>query len=348
MTLGSLTFLSPIAALAVLGAAAPVCAAVAATQRSRRAATALGLTPGPLRPNLWRTGAAVVICVLLGTAAAQPVLQTTGARSVRRASQILFVVDVSRSMLASDGPGGLSRLARAKEVVRRLHAAAPDVPAGVAGLTDRVLPYVLETSDESTFTNVVDRSVSVESPPPQEVARNATDFGALVSVSNSGFFLPSATQRTCVLVTDGESVSYSSEQLSTALGGDHGCRLVIVRVGSPGDRIYAEDGHPESAYRPDAAAASIVQRLAQETGSTAFDARHVSAAATTLRRIADTGPSRQVAVVQRERRLAPVLATIALSLAVALGATTLVRGRAVPSPSPRAYSAPVHSSSRVA
>jgi hypothetical protein len=348
MVLASLSFLSPLAALAVLGAALPLGAAVATTRRGRSAAATLSLTPVRRRPRLARAGAAAAVCVLLGVAAAQPVLETTGTRSVRRASEILFVVDVSRSMLASDGPAAPSRLTRAKDIVRRLHRATPDVPAGVAGLTDRVLPYVLATSDERTFAMVVDRSVAAEAPPPQEVARNATNFGALAAIPTSGFFLPSATHRTCVLVTDGESVPYPSEEVSRALDGDHGCHLVVVRVGAADERVYTDAGRPESGYRPEDAAASIVQRLAQETGGQAFESRHVSAATATLRRLAETGASGRVTVVQRQRRLAPVLAVIALSLVVVLAVATLAQGRLVPTSRPREYPASVHPTGRAA
>ena len=275
-------------------------------------------------------------------------LETTGTRSVRRSSEILFLVDVSRSMLASDGPAGPSRLTRAKDIVRRLHRATPDVPTGVAGLTDRVLPYVLATSDETTFANVVDRSVAAEAPPPQEVARNATNFGALAAVPTSGFFLPSATHRTCVLVTDGESVPYPSEEVSRALDGDHGCRLVVVRVGAPDEHVYTDTGRPESGYRPEDAADSVVQGLAQATGGKAFDSRHASDAAATLRRLAETGATGRVTVLRRERRLAPVLTVIALSLAVVLAVASLARGRPVPSSRRREYPASVHPPGRAA
>lgn len=325
----------------------PVAAAVFAAEKGRRVAGILGLTPAPLGINAARTAAAVAICVLLGLAAAQPVLRTTGSERTRRSSEVLFVVDVSRSMLASEGPEGISRLERARQVVLGLRRGVPDVPAAVAGLTDRVLPYVFATSDESTFENVVRRSVAVEAPPPQDVARNATSFGALAAVRSSGFFPTSAEHRTCVLVTDGESSPYSSADVAASLAGPRGCSLLVIQVWAPGERVYGADGRPEAAYRPDGTARSIVQRLAQVTGGESFDAAQAPRAARALRRLAEVGPTGRVTAVERERRLGPALAGAALLLAVGLAVSALRAGRFRASVR-RAYSAPMRAKGRAA
>lgn len=342
----SLALLSPLGGLAVLGAAVPVGVAMVAAHRGRRVAATLGLTPAPLRLNVWRAVCAAAICVLLGLAAAQPVLQTSGSERMRRSSEVLFVVDVSRSMLASGGPHGRTRLERAKDVVLALHRAVPDVPAAVAGLTDRVLPYVFATSEESTFENVVRRSVAVEAPPPQDVARNATSFGALAAVPSSGFFPSSATHRTCVLVTDGETAPYSSVNVAAALGGGRGCSLLVIQVWAPGERVYGVDGRPEAAYRPDAAARSLVQRLAEVTSGQSFDAAQAGQAARALRRLAEVGPTQRVTVVERQRRIAPALAAVALALAVGLAASA--RPRRFRVGAAHAYSPDMHARDRAA
>ena len=282
---------------------------------------ALGLPPAGLRPLGPRAATAVAICALLGLAATQPVVQTTRTEHVRKSSQVLFVVDVSRSMLASDGPAGPSRLERARSVVRHLRRAVPDVPVGVAGLTDRILPYVLATSDEATFEDVVGRSVLIEAPPPQEVARNATSFGPLAGVPTSGFFPRSATRRTCVLVTDG--APYSTADVARALDGRGGCSLLVVQVWAPGERVYGALGKPESAYRPDDAAPTSVRRLAAVTRGQSFDAGQTARAAASLRRHAEVGPTGRAKLVERQRPLAPLLAGVALALAVALAAAIL-------------------------
>ena len=47
---------------------------------------------------------------LLGVAASQPVLRTTHSIPVRSDAEVLFVIDGSRSMLASSAPGARTRL----------------------------------------------------------------------------------------------------------------------------------------------------------------------------------------------------------------------------------------------
>lgn len=344
---GSLVLLSPLAGLAALGAAVPVGVAALAARWNRGVAASLGLVPGAARPIVPRAATAAAICALLGLAAAQPVLETTGAQRVRRASEVLFVVDVSRSMLASDGPTGATRLVRAKSAVLRLRRAVPDVPVAVAGLTDRVLPYVFATTDESTFENVVRRSVAIEAPPPQEVARNATSFGALAALSAYGFFPASAAHRTCVLVTDGESAPYSSADVAEALNGARGCSLLVLQVWASGERVYDSGGRPEAAYRPDAAARSSVRQLAQATRGEAFDVTQAEQAGAALRRLAETGPTVRVGVVERQRRLAPALAAAALLLAIGLVASAL-RPRRFRASTPQTYSAVMHAKDRAA
>ena len=61
------------------------------------------------------------------------------------------------------GPGALRRHPAAR---RRADGAG-----GLAGLTDRVLPYLFPTLDEHAFQETLARSVHIESPPPSRSAR---------------------------------------------------------------------------------------------------------------------------------------------------------------------------------
>jgi hypothetical protein len=268
------------------------------------------------------------VCVLLGVAAAQPVLLTTdGSRRVRTESQVLFVIDVSRSMLAEASPRGPTRLERARAAVSRLRQTVADVPAGLAGLTDRVLPYAFPSADPVTFADVLRSSVAVESPPPQEVSVVSTSFDALSALARDGFFARSATRRTCVLVTDGESRPFASKAVARALDGGRGCSLVVVQVWAPDERIYRDDGEAEAAYRPDAAARSTVRALRDATGGSAFDEQELGRAEVALRRLAERGPTARAAGETSVRRLAPGLAAAALVLALWLGVSGLGTAR---------------------
>lgn len=245
-----LTFLTPFGALACFAAVLPLVALALARTRATRAAAAIGLPAR--RFDLGRALLLAAACCAFGLAAAQPALRRADGREARTDVQALFIVDVSRSMLASSGPDGATRLERARRAALGLRAAIPQVPAGLAGLTDRALPYLFPTLDPRAFASTLREAVEIESPPPQQVARVATSFDALASLGTQGFFPPRLDRRVCVVLTDGESTPFA--------GADRGCRLVVVQLWDPGERIYL-DGTAEPQYRPDEAAPALASRL---------------------------------------------------------------------------------------
>lgn len=364
----SLTLLSPWGLLAILVAVVPVLAVASSARRAARAARSLRLPAPSPWPAVAAASTAGLALALVGLAAAQPTIETTQRRAVRSESQVMYVVDVSRSMLASSAAGVPTRLDRARDVVRRIQAEMPDVRAGLAGLTDRVLPYLFPTADPVSFDQALRRSVLAEQPPPGQDNTVATTFDDLGQLASSGYFARSATRRACVLVTDGEARTGSAEEQSGGLtpssgglqslgsrgqslgggssgslgGGDPapedaggvgegaaalaaagGCRLVVVRVGDAGDRIRLESGRVEGQYRPVDTAASSVDDLASAAGGEAFGEGDVAAAAASVRRIVDAGPTVKAAAGRSLHRLAPWLAlagSVLLGVLVALRA----------------------------
>jgi hypothetical protein len=245
-----LTFLTPLGALACLAAVLPLAALASARGAVARAAGAVGLKAA--RNGLVRPVLLVAACCAFGLAAAQPVVHRDAPRRARSDVQALFVLDVSRSMLASSGPQAATRLARARRVATDLRSAIPDVPAGLAGLTDRTLPYLFPTLDSRAFASTLREAVDIESPPPQQVTRVATSFDALARLGSRGFFAPGLQRRVCVVLTDGESAPFTKP--------DSGCRLVVVQLWDADERIYREGG-AEPQYRPDEAAPSLAAAL---------------------------------------------------------------------------------------
>ena len=128
----------------------------------------------------------------------------------------------------------------------------PEVRAGIAGLTDRALPYLFPTLDPRTFASTLQEAVTIESPPPQQIARVATSFDALAGLGARGFFEPKLDRRVCVILTDGESAPFT--------GPAAGCRLVVVQFWDQNERVY-RDGEPEPQYRPDDAAPMSAAKL---------------------------------------------------------------------------------------
>jgi len=314
-----LTFLTPLGALVALAALLPLAALAVAAHRADRVARLLRLEPAGPRSLVLPAVLVGLAFACLGLAAAQPALRTTHRQDVRTQSQIFFIVDVSRSMAASETLGGRTRLASARNDVARLRAAVPDVPSGLAGLTDRVLPYLFPTASTIAFDETLRRSVLVETPPPQQVSTNATSFAALALLARDGFFQRSVTTRTCVLVTDAETRPYPTETVARALDGPRGCRLLVVRVGGTSDRVFGADGTPEPGYVPDPAAPANAQQLAEAAaGGRAFDQGSLGAAASALRTAAEVGPVRREAASATTRALAPYAAGLAVLFILAL------------------------------
>jgi len=313
-----MTFLTPTAALVALAAVLPLAAWALGRRRAEAVGRSLALPPAAGRGAL-RAAAGAAAIVALGLAAAQPALTHTKKVRERTDAQALFVLDTSRSMAASSSPEAPTRLDRAVAAAVRLRGAIPEVPSGIATLTDRVLPDLLPVADESSFDLVARQGVSIESPPPAGSDVRATSFDALRDVATGNYFTPKTSRRLVVLLTDGESNPVNTGELARALG--KGYRVVAVRLWSKGESVYGRGGKAESAYRPDPQGEAVLDDLTGAVGGRAFDESQIGAATSYLRDAAGRGPTVATATATPTRTpLAPYLAALALILlAVALG-----------------------------
>ena len=79
---------------------------------------------------------------------------------------------------------------------RRSRAAIPDVPVGIASVTDRVLPHLFPSTSENAFTAVLDRAMGVERPPPDWSGRGrVTSLAALSAIATNNFYSAAARKR---------------------------------------------------------------------------------------------------------------------------------------------------------
>jgi hypothetical protein len=308
MALADLSLRSPWGLLLCAIALVPLSAVALGFARQRRVAQAIGLEPARGRRAARVAALPVCACLLVGVAAARPVLTTTERKTARTESEVVFVTDVSLSMLAAPRAGAPTRLDRARTVVQQLRSAVPDVPAGVSGLTDRALPYLFPTLDAGVFADTLKRSVLPDAPQPQGIGPGgvATNLQPLGVLGRNGFFSPSARHRTCVLVTDGET--------RAVLPAPRGCTLIVIRVGGPGDRIFGRNGKVDASYRPESSAASTVDRLARAAGGTPYTEGQLAAATAALRKAAEVGPRKPVGTGTTVHALAPYLAAFALAV----------------------------------
>lgn len=312
--LGSLTLLTPSGALVGGAVVLPLVAVALAARRARAARAALRLHAPRTGADAIALTALVAMFVLLALAATQPALSHDTVEHVRTDAQTLFVLDTSRSMAAASSARGRSRLTRARSAAAKLRASIPDVAAGIATLTDRVLPDLLPVADAASFDATLERSVGIEQPPPRSTGVRATTFTALAGIPASGFFESTAKRRTIVLLTDGESSPFDPSALGRALS-DVG--VVVVRFWSAGESVFGPSGRPETAYRPDPAAPATLDSLAAATGGDrAYAESDLGAAAARLHSLLGTGPTH--AVVARARRETPLAPFVALAALVPL------------------------------
>jgi hypothetical protein len=312
-----LTFLTPLAALVGLVGAVPVAAWALGRRRGARVARALRLPTGV--PGDWVAPVALVLLsLLLALAAAQPVRARTTSREVRTDAEALYVIDTSPSMRAASGPHALDRLAQASRIALAMRAAMPEVPAGVASFTDRVLPDLFPSADASAFASTVTDAIRIDAPPPRDENVVATTFTALGEAAHSGFFQKSATRRVLIVVTDGESRAFDAAGLARTLAARPATHLVAIRVGGSGDRIW-QGGKADPAYTPEPGAGRSLEALTNASGTLASTA---TAGVRAVRAALGRGHVARQGTTAGRSALAPYLLALAL---VPLSALLLVR-----------------------
>ena len=269
-------FLTPLGALVALGAVVTLAAFVLAERRARRVAAALRLSRPRRRSWLPQAGSLAAIPILLGVAAAQPILDSSHELRAEGGVEAFFVLDTSRSMLAAASPGAATRFERARNDAIAVRRALPEVPVGVATLTNRLLPQLFPTSDGAVFAETLARAVGIERPPPdRSQSRQVTTYAPLADLQNQNYFDAGARRRLVVVFTDGETDLSAGVTLRRALLRPPAVEVLFVHVAERGERVFSASGAPEPAYRADPASMAKLQRLAGAVDGRAFTERQL-------------------------------------------------------------------------
>ena len=309
---GTLVFLTPSGGLAILALALPLAGLAFAARREHHAREILGLRPPPPVRQAGRAVALAAVPLLLGLAATQPALRSTQNARIRTDAQAFFVLDISRSMLASAGRRSPTRLARARQDALTLRDAVPEVPAGIATMTDRVVPDLFPNPDRNVFVQTLTHAVGIEEPPPVSSNVLATSLDSLGSLGTQNFFDPGAKRRVVVVLTDGEGVAFDPASVARQLAAGPGVHLVLIHVWSANERVYDASGSFEQGYHTHPESAQAIASLAAAAGGRWFGGNAVGAAAQAVREAAGSGPTRVQGRTERTRTLAPYVALLAL------------------------------------
>jgi hypothetical protein len=309
----SLGFASPFAALLALAVLVPLAAHLVARARARGIRSTLRLPEPSASDRRLPFAALGLAAALLGLAAAQPVVQRDAKRVVRTDAEAWVVIDTTRSMLAQKDPDSRIRLDRAKAAAQAVRDTLPNVPLGIASLTDRVLPHLFPSTDADVFRITLERAVGIENPPPQSgFLAQVTRLDSLGVLSELNFFSPTARRRVIVVLTDGESLPFAPDRVAKRLSGPPRIGTVIVHVWGEDERVFTR-GVPEPAYQPDPTSRSTLDTLARVTGGRVYSDDDAGAAAAQARELIGEGPT----ATRGERRvryaLSPYLAGAAFA-----------------------------------
>jgi hypothetical protein len=304
------SFLTPVASLFALLAVVPLVAFARRRSRADRIRAALGLELGGGRSWIALAACLAAVPIIVGVAAAQPVV--TSARTVpqRNDAEAFVVLDTSRSMLASEGSGEPTRFARARDEAIELQAELGDIPVGLASFTDRVLPHLFPTVDQRVFRDTARNSMGIERPPPStSFGTNVTTLDALGVVPTLNFFTPGVKRRALVVFTDGES-----QPISGALSSDFARKpqvhVTFVQIGDTSERIYAS-GVPEAGYEPDPTSSATLTVAANATRGRVVGEGDVGDVATGVRQALGIGPTVDRRIEGSRRALMPFVALVA-------------------------------------
>jgi len=304
-------FLTPLGGLLALGAVIPLAALVAVRRRAGSIRRTVGLSRLGTRRLVAPLVALFATAGLVGLAATQPVVERTSERGVRTDAEAFVVLDVSRSMLAQRSVGSPMRIDRAKVAASTLRASLPDIPVGIATLTDRVLPHLFPSADEDVFRATLDRSIGIERPPPRgSFLTSATKLDSLAAIRGQRFFSPSAKRRLVVVLTDGESQPVAGARLGALFRREPAIESVFVQFWREDERVFS-GGQPEPQYLPDPSARLLLDSLVESTGGSVYSEDGLDAAARKARALLGDGPTVTEGLHQGRTGLAPYLAAAA-------------------------------------
>jgi hypothetical protein len=284
------TFLTPIDALFALAAAIPLAALWLAQSRMEHVRRLFSLATPRRRELAGVVAALALLPVLMGVAAAQPVVVRHHLLGQRQDTQAFLVFDTSQSMTARTGRHGPTRLARAKREAEELIGKLGDIPVGLAAMTDRVLPVLMPTPNFGLVRRTLDQSVGINEPPPGQIYHGrATTFSALYPIPNSHFYSPGVEHEILVVFTDGEAAPIHSS-VGYLLARAMSVHPLFVHVWAPTERIYLRSGNVNPHYSPDPTSLSALSRFATAAHGRVFGENDLHALAQTIRAEAGSSP----------------------------------------------------------
>jgi Ca-activated chloride channel family protein len=262
-----LAFVHPRVLLLLAMLAGAGAAALVAVERRRRAQLAafgerrLLERAGPLPGSRRRLAAHVLALACLCLALAALARPQFGAKPVvltRTGRDVLFALDLSRSMNAEDVPP--SRLSAAKQAIREVLEASPGDRVGLAVFGGSAFLQVPLTLDRAAF------DLFLAAARTDDISDPGTNLPAALAAAATAFGDDSEPRyRVVVLLSDGESLEGDPSRAIAALR-EEGIRVFTVGVGSrEGAPIPERAAGQLMGYHRDESGQVVVTRLDEET-----------------------------------------------------------------------------------
>ena len=244
----------------------------AAWRRRQALACWAGPAASPVSPvrRFWKAAMILLALALLLLALGRPGWIKERREVERRGRDTVFVLDVSRSMLAEDlAP---NRLERAKLMIRDALESLEGNRVGLVLFAGSASVKCPLTTDHGFLRTILD-DASWDS-----VERGGSNLGdALRKTLDSAFDSGNVRYRDLILITDGEDQESFPVEAARKLG-EAGVRLVIVGIGNPaGSRIPVQDksgGRRFLTYKDGEVRTKLEAATLREMASVAAGARY--------------------------------------------------------------------------
>jgi Ca-activated chloride channel family protein len=152
--------------------------------------------------------------------------------------EVMFVLDVSRSMLAEDiSP---NRLSRAKQQIKDLVDEMAGDRIGLVVFSGESRHVVPLTSHYQDFKQ------SLDAAGPQSVRRGGSRLGDALAAAANGFIGKTNDHKAIVLFTDGEDQESQPVEIAKKLSEEQGIRIFTVGLGDMAQGARIPDSNPRS------------------------------------------------------------------------------------------------------
>lgn len=163
-------------------------------------------------------------------------------------AQIVFALDLSKSMLAEDVQP--NRLQRARQLISRVVGALQQDQVGLIGFAGKAFPLVPITPDKSGFI------MQLRFADPEVISMPGTNFSSMLQLASTMFDLSLASDRILVVIGDGEDhegkwrdAVKSLQELNirifcVGVGTEKGGLIPIRKSSGAKEFIKDEDGAP--------------------------------------------------------------------------------------------------------